>query len=190
MNKLNEPGAEDLKKEFLRLFGHIQKIRKELAALGPQTGTEEDDHFSSMSDQLDAIVQATEEATNTIMESMEVMEGAYADIRKVVTDEAAIAALDKAEERIGMVYEACSFQDITGQRINKVVKSLKFIEERVKALVGMWRPEELKEVAGSLKKELTEEQKLLNGPQLKGKGVNQDEVDKLFSQDDIDKLFG
>jgi chemotaxis protein CheZ len=191
MHKALDQNGPDLKKEFLRLFGHIQKIRKELAALGPSTGTEEDDdHFSSMSDQLDAIVQATEEATNTIMESMEVMEGAFGEIRQVVTDETVIAALDRAEERIGMVFEACSFQDITGQRINKVVKSLKFIEERVKSLVGMWRPEELKEAAGSLKKELTDEQKLLNGPQLKGKGVNQEEVDKLFSQDDIDKLFG
>lgn len=183
---INSEGAI-LKAEFLRLFGHIQRIRKELAAIGPSTG---EDHFTSMSDQLDAIVQATEEATNTIMESMEGVEAILSEVKGAIADPALKARIGECEDRVGAVYEACSFQDITGQRINKVVKSLKFIEERVMALIGMWRPDELKEAAGNLKKELTEEQKLLNGPQLKGKGVSQNEVDKLFSQDDIDKLFG
>ena len=56
-----------LKKELVGLFGHLQRIRKELAALHPPGAT---DQFGSMSEQLDAIVDATEGATNTIMESM------------------------------------------------------------------------------------------------------------------------
>ncbi|TAN48072.1 MAG: hypothetical protein EPN26_13045 [Rhodospirillales bacterium] len=185
---LNEPGAEVLKREFVRLFGHIQRIRQELAALGPASADE--DHFGGMADQLDAIVAATEEATNAIMGAMEVMETNLTQLKGMIPGEDAQRLLAGAEEQIGQVYEACSFQDITGQRITKVVKSMKFIEDRITNMIGMWRPDELKQVAGDVKKELTEEQKLLNGPQLKGQGINQADVDKLFSQDDIDKLFG
>ena len=185
---LKEPDADVLKREFVRLFGHIQKIRQELAALGPSSASE--DHFGGMADQLDAIVEATEEATNGIMGAMEVMESNLTALKGMVTGEEAHRLVAGTEDEIGKVYEACSFQDITGQRITKVVKSMKFIEERITAMLGMWRPDELKQVAGAVKKELTEEQKLLNGPQLKGQGIKQDDVDKLFSQDDIDKLFG
>ncbi|MBF0269391.1 MAG: protein phosphatase CheZ [Alphaproteobacteria bacterium] len=185
---LKEPDADVLKREFVRLFGHIQKIRLELAALGPASAGE--DHFGGMADQLDAIVQATEEATNSIMGAMEVMETNLTTLKEQAAGEEAQRLIAGTEDEIGKVYEACSFQDITGQRITKVVKSMKFIEERISSMLGMWRPDELKEVAGAVKKELTEEQKLLNGPQLKGQGVNQADVDKLFSQDDIDKLFG
>ncbi|MBF0355715.1 MAG: protein phosphatase CheZ [Alphaproteobacteria bacterium] len=184
----NESEGEVLKREFVRLFGHIQRIRQELAALGPASS--EEDHFGGMADQLDAIVEATEEATNSIMGAMEAMETNLTELKALVPGEDALRLVAGAEEQIGQVYEACSFQDITGQRITKVVKSMKFIEERITSMIGMWRPDELKQVAGAVKKELTDEQKLLNGPQLKGKGVKQDEVDKLFSQDDIDKLFG
>lgn len=185
---LKEPDADVLKREFVRLFGHIQKIRQELAALGPASAGE--DHFGGMADQLDAIVEATEEATNAIMGAMEAMETNLSSLKGIVTSEEGQRLVAGTEDEIGKVYEACSFQDITGQRITKVVKSMKFIEERISSMLGMWRPEELKEVAGAVKKELTEEQKLLHGPQLKGQGVSQTEVDKMFSQDDIDKLFG
>ncbi|MBI5121686.1 MAG: protein phosphatase CheZ [Rhodospirillales bacterium] len=185
---LKEPDADVLKREFVRLFGHIQKIRQELAALGPASADE--DHFGGMADQLDAIVEATEEATNTIMGAMESMENNLSSLKGMVAGEEAHRLVAGTEDEIGKVYEACSFQDITGQRITKVVKSMKFIEERITSMLGMWRADELKQVAGDVKKELTEEQKLLNGPQLKGQGIKQDDVDKLFSQDDIDKLFG
>jgi chemotaxis protein CheZ len=185
---LREPDAAVLKREFVRLFGHIQKIRQELAALGPSSASE--DHFGGMADQLDAIVEATEEATNTIMGAMEVMENNLSTLKGMVQGEEALRLVAGTEDEIGKVYEACSFQDITGQRITKVVKSMKFIEERIFSMLGMWRPDELKQVAGDVKKELTEEQQLLNGPQRKADALQQNDVDKLFSQDDIDKLFG
>lgn len=185
---LQEPDAVVLKREFVRLFGHIQKIRLELAALGPASAGE--DHFGGMADQLDAIVESTEEATNAIMGAMETMENNLGALKGLVEGEEATRLVAGTEDEIGKVYEACSFQDITGQRITKVVKSMKFIEERISSMLGMWRPDELKQVAGEVKRELTEEQKLLSGPQRKGQALQQTDVDKLFSQDDIDKLFG
>ena len=51
--------------ELVNLFSHITQLRQEIATINRGAiGTVQ---FKSMSDQLDAIVEATEEATNTIM---------------------------------------------------------------------------------------------------------------------------
>jgi chemotaxis protein CheZ len=98
--------------------------------------------------------------------------------------------INKAEERANSVFEACSFQDITGQRITKVVRSLKFVEERVNTLISMWRPEELVEVAEDLSNEAEDpDKKLLDGPQRKGVAIKQEDVDRILEQTHIDKLF-
>jgi chemotaxis protein CheZ len=133
-----------------------------------------------MGDQLDAIVQATEKATNTIMNAMEQNDDAVAKLREGITDPDQLALLDKIKNSSNDVFEACSFQDITGQRVNKVVKSITYVEERVNALVDIWGKDELDkvEVTG---KEKTEDEKLLDGPQLEGgTGLSQDDIDALF----------
>ncbi|OAN54132.1 hypothetical protein A6A04_12900 [Paramagnetospirillum marisnigri] len=176
-----------LKRELVGLFGHMQKIRKELAALNPPGAP---DHFGGMSEQLDAIVGATEGATNTIMESMESIGNLMAEARAANADNAALSALfDKVDDKVGMVFEACSFQDITGQRISKVVNTLKFVEERVNAIILTWGRDELTKVVVEIKEE-DPDKKLLHGPQLPGQGVTQADVDKMLGQDAIDKLFG
>ena len=68
-------------------------------------------------------MQATETATNTIMECAEALMAADA------SDPAAYKAL--VDEKMMVIFEACSFQDITGQRIAKVVETLQHIEQRV-----------------------------------------------------------
>ncbi len=176
-----------LKRELVGLFGHMQKIRKELAALNPPGAP---DHFGGMSEQLDAIVDATENATNTIMESMESIDGLMTEARALAVENPALGEVfDKVTDKVNMVFEACSFQDITGQRISKVVNILKFVEERVNAIILTWGRDELTKVVVEIKEE-DPDKKLLHGPQLKGQGVTQADVDKMLGQDAIDKLFG
>lgn len=176
-----------LKKELVGLFGHLQKIRKELASLNTPGAP---DHFGSMSEQLDAIVNATEGATNTIMESVEGIDGLMNDARAATQDPALQSVFDQVTDKVNMVFEACSFQDITGQRVTKVVNSLKFVEERINSIIFTWGKDELTKVVVELKEEQDPDKKLLHGPQLPGQGVTQTDVDKMFNQDDIDKLFG
>ena len=176
-----------LKRELVGLFGHMQKIRKELAALNPPGSP---DHFGGMSEQLDAIVAATEGATNTIMESMEAIDTLMGEARALAADNPPLNAIfDQVTDKVNMVFEACSFQDITGQRISKVVGTLKFVEERVNTIVLTWGRDELTKVAVEIKEE-DPDKKLLNGPQLAGQGVTQADVDRMLGQDAIDKLFG
>lgn len=185
-----------LKKELLGMFGHIQRFRKELATIR-HPGTDQQDHFDKMADQLDAVVEATEAATDSIMTAMEEIEALVGQVRSRVKDPEALTALDAIGDKTAAVFEACSFQDLTGQRVTKVVESMKFVEERVNALIRIWGRDELSKVVVEINDAKDAERRMLHGPQRKGKGVSQDEVDKMFAepemalnQDDIDKLFG
>ena len=94
------------------------------------------------------------------------------------------------------IFEACAFQDITGQRVGKIVKTLLYVEERVNALIAMWGPEALSHAQPLETEETDSDKKLLSGPQLAGQGVSQDDVDVLLqggssmSVNEIDLLFG
>ena len=77
---VNQDDAEALKQELVGLFQYIRRVRQEIAAIyRPADG---DNQFDSMADQLDAIVGATEEATNTIMEAMEKKDEMLAKLRE------------------------------------------------------------------------------------------------------------
>ena len=167
-----------LEKEFEGLFRYVKRVRQEIAAM--HHPSDEDHQFDSMGDQLDAIVKTTEQATNTIMEATERSDDAIAKLRENITDPAQLALLDTITENGNEVFEACSFQDITGQRINKVVKSIIYVEQRVQALVELWGESKVAEVEVVPEKEKTEKEALLHGPQLEGEGLSQDDIDSLF----------
>ncbi len=141
--------------------------------------------------ELDAIVKATEKATDTIMGAAEELMAADA------SDPVAYKAM--VDERMMLIFEACSFQDITGQRVAKVIETLKHIESRVTRFADAISAAD---ADGYLSEEerRREERKLkniLHGPQLDGEGVDQSDVDALFAkpakkgsnQDDVDALF-
>lgn len=158
--------------EFEALGRTIARAKAEIAALSVDdiTGA----HIPSATDELDAIVGHTAQATNEILDCCEMLEALQAAV-----PEAAAAALQGAVTRI---YEACSFQDITGQRIGKVVAALKAIEARVEAAVanasGRGAPSEAQDSPR------TEGEALANGPQLPGGATSQAEIDRLLASFD------
>ncbi len=125
--------ADLLKKEFFGLFKYIQRVREEIAAINRPA--DQALHFDSMSDQLDAIVKATEDATDKIMKCKEKNDEIVAKLREGIVKEENIALVDRIAANSIVVFEACSFQDITGQRITKVMKSVTYVEDRVNALI-------------------------------------------------------
>lgn len=169
---------DQLKQEFDALRRYIQRVRKEIASI--DRPADEDHKFDSTGDQLDAIVKATEEATDTIMECMESNEEAIEKLREQITDPVQVALLDQISSNGNEVFKACSFQDITGQRVNKVVKSITYVEERVLSLVEIMGKEVVDEIEVIADEEKTEDEKLLSGPQLEGKGLSQNDIDNLF----------
>ena len=159
----------------------IKETKAEIKAL--RIGDRGGDALLTASSELDAVVMATEEATNSILGSSETIEALASKIQaNAVTDDDRQATEDILEQTIKML-EACNFQDITGQRTTKVIKALKSIEERVEGLVTAFGDEIAKYAAANpkQKKEPEGEEALLNGPQLEGKGVSQADIDAMFN---------
>ncbi len=164
----------------LKLYGEVQALatyihnaKVEIAALRPQDIQQQ--YIASATDELDAIVGATETATNSILDAAEKLESLTGDLEPGVGQ--------KLTEQTTLIYEACNFQDITGQRITKVVRALKHIEERIDALVVAFGPEvQAPEAASSASDEKAPptDQDLLNGPQLPDKAHDQASIDALF----------
>jgi chemotaxis protein CheZ len=148
----------------------VARAKQEIARLRVDdiTGS----HIPNATDELDAIVSHTAQATNEILDCCEVLEGVAG---RLGPEEA--EALQGAITRI---YEACSFQDITGQRIGKVVTALKAIEARVATVAGRYlhtAPAAPEPEAG-----VTEGRRLAQGPQLPGAGVSQADIDRLLAE--------
>ncbi len=165
--------------ELESLARYIQRAKTEIAQLRPDQVTEQ--YLPAAADHLDAIVEATAEATHTIMDATEAIEGVMENM-----DGENSQKLMDATTRI---YEACGFQDITGQRITKVVKTLKAIEERIDALVAAFGSDIEKVKAEQLDAEEKEEKKdsdeaLMHGPQLAEDAKSQAEVDALLASFD------
>lgn len=167
--------------ELEALVGYIRKAKSEIAAIRPEEIQAE--HIPIATDELDAIVASTEEATGTILDSAEKLENIASSL-----DEKDAEAITDAVTRI---YEACNFQDVTGQRITKVIKVLKHIEEKVGGLVAALG-EQMHQVINdhvAADEEASQNQKpldkeLLNGPALPEDAVSQEDIDALLAGND------
>lgn len=172
--------AHDLQlyRELEALAQYIQDAKKELASLRP--ADIRDQHIPTATDELDAVVGATEQATFAIFDACD----AIGVIAGRIDGENA-AQLTDATTRI---FEACNFQDITGQRITKVVRALKHIEAKVDALVAFFG-DEMTHVTPPPVDEAPAESRdpdkdLLHGPQMPGNAIDQDEIDRLLASFD------
>ena len=158
--------------ELREIAGYIESMRREIGVL--QVNDLKNSRIPSAGQELGAITKATEQATNTIMECAEAVMAADA------SDPAAYKAV--VDEKMMMVFEACSFQDITGQRIAKVVETLQHIETRVARFADVMRAKDLDGFLNEYERERAErkEKLLLHGPQLEGEGNRQTQVDALL----------
>lgn len=174
VGKGGDPSKESIYRELSELQSIIQETRQGVAPPGASEIT--DKHIPVATDELDAVIESTAEATGTIMDACEAIEEHAA---KIGGDQG-----DAIATQITKIYEACSFQDITGQRITKVVDALKSIETKVGALMGMLGSGDQSAPAVSQPADTEEktDDDLLNGPQLPGGGISQDDIDKLLEE--------
>ncbi len=178
--------------EFRQIAQYIEKTKNEIGSL--QANEMSENRIPEAGLELDAVVKATESATDTIMESAETI---------MATDTSDPAVYQEAVNgEVMKIFEACSFQDITGQRITKVVETLNFIDSRISKFASTFGiDDDNAKLSDEEKlKEKRKEEQILHGPQMDGEGVAQDDIDAMFSnddetekpsasQDDIDALF-
>lgn len=153
--------------ELASLKTTIEALRAQLHTSAP--GDISQTHIPVAKDELDAVIQATSEATNTIMNACEAM--------MVKTQDGGDGLAAVVEENVVRIFEACTFQDITGQRITKVIKTLKQIDLKVSALLNALGGAD----AAPPRPTEPEGDGLLNGPQMAGDAISQAEIDRLLS---------
>lgn len=159
-----------LLREVEELGQTIATAKTEIAALSVDDITDHDIPFAT--DELDAIVEHTAQATNAILESCELLD----EVSSTVSDEPAA----KLQAAVTKIYEACSFQDITGQRINKIVNTLKAIEGKVAHIIRTFGRSET-DGAQPAANHVATDADLLNGPQLPANAMDQSDIDKLLA---------
>jgi chemotaxis protein CheZ len=147
----------------------IASAKAEIAALRVDDIT--DNHIPFATDELDAIVEHTATATNAILTSCETLDAVAGSL------EGEPAA--KLQDATTQIYEACSFQDITGQRITKVVGTLKAIETKVAQIVAAFGSSA--DRARTEEADIPAEAALLNGPQHPAVAMDQSDIDRLLA---------
>jgi chemotaxis protein CheZ len=163
--------------ELRDMIRFIDVAKSEISSIKPSALVNFD--IPGATDQLDAVVQHTELAAGQIMDCADELSQMASEV-----DEKTAERLTAIATRI---YESSSFQDITGQRVTKVVRVLKVIEERLSVLTGVIgngvsvaEPDALSNVAAAE----VDDRSLLNGPQLAGNGNNQEDIDALLASFD------
>ncbi|ACI98380.1 protein phosphatase CheZ [Rhodospirillum centenum] len=163
-----------LRRELQELSSHIAQTRREIAALRPDDPSA--NRIMLATEELDAILQATEHATTEILNGAERIQ-AVADRLRDPDGELA----GQLDNEVMGIMTACSFQDITGQRMTKVVNTMRYIERRVNAMIEIWGGLDGSDApAADEPADKRPDAHLLNGPALHG-GINQDVVDALLS---------
>ena len=172
--------AYKLKTELDGIQEAISRTKREIATLHV-TGFKGEE-MTRVTDELDAVVGGTENATDQILSAAESIDEAAANLAARIKGKDADLAHD-IQDKVLQIFEACNFQDLTGQRITKVVNVLVFIEDRVMRMMEIWGGLETFasiEADDSVRRQ--GDAALLNGPALP-------EADGVASQDDIDALF-
>ena len=175
--KTVKPNGKAPKRSVLDLKGQMTKIQRELAGLGTAKGKAS--LFESSVDQLDALASEIADAANQVMTAGEAIQNAADKISAKTEDDAIHSQLNKISASTGDLFEACSVQDITGQRITKITRIIDAIEAgflSVTQIVGgkgakAGKVKAIDRMDGSI---------ALEGPQVGGPLVKETEIDKLF----------
>jgi chemotaxis protein CheZ len=174
--------CEKLKVELDLIHDAISRTKQEIAMLHGKSfdGAE----MAKMTGELGAVVGGTEQATQQILEATEAIDQAATALAKVTSPDQQRLLSEEIQERVVSIFEACNFQDLTGQRIAKVMATMKFIEHHITVMMDIWGGiDAIKAHAPGAVDDRVGDARLLNGPKLPGDTGH-------ASQDDIDAMFG
>ncbi len=161
--------------ELVAMSEAIARTRREIAQITPSRKL--DAHLTNATEELDHVVEATETATSEILQAAEEIQEVAWTLRERGNE---VELCDTLDQRATDIYTACSFQDITGQRTGKVVQALRFIEQRINAMIEIWGVDDIASRLAALESMAAEEEHLLDGPQRKSHALKQDDVDAML----------
>jgi len=196
-----------LESEFYRRINDemrngLQEIYREINSAtrssneAPADKGQADKLFHEAADQLDKILQTTEEATTQIMDIVEKHQSMQADANKILhslksggVSKEQLTSLreisDDLNQDLLQIMTVLSFQDITGQRIKRIIEAIKKVEgivfdlymtTGIKLKARETTPDKnIEELEMEAKEKVTQ----LKGPQME---TNQGDVDDLLAQ--------
>src|SRR5713101_9554911 len=173
--------CEKLKVELDLIHDAINRTKREIAVLHGKSfnGGE----MAKVNGELGAVVGGTEQATQQILEATEAIDQAATALSKNTSPDQQKLLSEEILERVVSIFEACNFQDLTGQRISKVTATMKFIENHINVMMDIWGGvDAIKVHAPPIVETREDDARLLNGPKAEGDVGH-------ASQDDIDALF-
>jgi len=170
-----------LKVELDLIHDAINRTKREIATLHGKSFDGQE--MAKVNGELGAVVGGTEQATQQILEAVEAIDQAATALSKNISPDQQKLLSEDIQERVVAIFEACNFQDLTGQRISKVMTTMKFIEQHIYTMMEIWGGvDAIKAHAVPIVDTREGDEKLLNGPKLDGDVGH-------ASQDDIDALF-
>jgi chemotaxis protein CheZ len=170
-----------LKVELDLIHDAINRTKREIATLHGKSFDGQE--MAKVNGELGAVVGGTEQATQQILEAVEAIDQAATALSKNISPDQQKLLSEEIQERVVAIFEACNFQDLTGQRISKVMTTMKFIEKHIMEMMEIWGGvDAIKAHAPPIVDTREGDAKLLNGPKLDGE-------DGHASQNDIDALF-
>lgn len=169
---------ENIASELRELLSFIGAAKSELIGMQPKSMSHRD--IPDAGEQLDAIVNATEDAASSIMDAAESV--------GTIGEEIGGEQGEKLEEISTNLFQASSFQDLTGQRVTKVTRTLNQLEERLSALAEAIGDDFIAPADDEIEVDndgvALNSDDLLHGPQLEGEGNSQDEIDAILASFD------
>jgi len=122
-----------------------------------------------IANELEAVMKGSEQATEKILAAAEEIDQAANDLSAALKDETEQELAQDIRDRVIQIFEACNFQDLTSQRVAKVMTTLSRIDEQISRTL-----DELAQVDTT--------------PSARGPRLESDHGH--VSQSDIDSLFG
>lgn len=156
-SQLVDMAEEGLRRHFMEILEVLKAINFHGEGSSPANAGVE----------LDAVVKITEEAATQILDSADAVINLLGEEKSWVDEKARDNTIAMINERVQSIMTACSFQDLTGQKIRTTIANLKLVEERLSttlAKLGISMTEsDLAKVEKSVKA-----------------GSSQDDIDALF----------
>lgn len=174
MTQQTSPDEQRLRHEILALASEVNLAMEELKSLGAEHIHQTD--IPTATDELSAIVEMTESATSDILDAAERIERVGLLLSENTEAQTVCAAVTE-------IYQACNFQDITGQRVRKIVNTLRAIDHRITSICASFgldaqipnRASDVSIASGG------DDGPLERGPSLPRNAMSQDDVDRMLA---------
>jgi len=167
--------VQSLERELAQLNDAVAHTMRELAAL---IGDSHERHMARAAGKLGTVIEAIKQATEKILKSSEVIDDSAKALAAAMKTDYEPSLAQEIQDHVVKIYEACNFQDLSGQRIGNVIETLTMIEDQVEGLLDRYQSRPCDRPVA--KPDCS--QTLLNGPRLDGDSGH-------TSQQDIDILF-